>query len=115
MNKLNKTSCSITLNFSETIQVQGGDLEIDLDIPVRVFIQKPQFYADNSDDYQGYWELECSKSTVETLRVYNEEGNCYVTEDWGAYWHLLDDFDKTLLQEQIESQVSRAICDKIEL
>ncbi len=115
MKNRTKDSGTITLNFSETIQVQRGDLEIDLDISARVFIQKPQPYADNPDDYQGYWELECSKSTVETLRVYNEEGNCYVTEDWGAYWHSLDDFDKTLLQEQIESQVSRAIYVKIEI
>lgn len=110
-----KDSGTITLNFSETIQVQGGDLEIDLDISARVFIQKPMYNADNPDDYQGYWELECSSYLVDYLGVYNELGDCYVTEDWEKYKSTLDDFDRTFLLEQIKSQVSRVIYDKIEV
>lgn len=109
MVRRSKTSGTIILNFSETIQVQSGDLEIDLDISARIFIQKPQFYADNPDDCQGYWELECSSCQVKEARSFDEVVQDFIVINWSEFIKNYNRKFQYDVASEIESKVSKAI------
>lgn len=109
MTRRNKDSSTITLKFSDTFELQDGDLEIDVEISARVFIQKPKPYADSDWDYYGYTEVVCSSCQVKEARSFDELIQDFVLIDWIEF---LKNYNKKLhsgLESEIEDKVAKAI------
>lgn len=109
-----KDSGRIYLDFSETFELNDGVLQITCEITSEVYIQKPQSYADNPNDYYGYTEIECSSYKVVGAMIFDEVENNYVFADWEDLLNNSDKIVKHHLKSKIDELVGKAVDKQLE-
>ncbi len=114
MNKRNKTSGTISLDFSEEFQLDDGNLGITCRVYAEVFIQDPIHNADSDCDYYGWHEINDVKYEVTKMLLWDFEQELYFENNWQGFLASVDTEHKTRVLNELEGLIDEEINKQIE-